>query len=95
MQGWLVLLYSGTESSVAIYRLLQNSAFGPDEAERMCVAYERALATLGLIVPSDTVARNLAKLIIETAQTGEKDPKRICAAAVKLMDDKDQVQPAC
>jgi hypothetical protein len=79
---------------MAIYRLLKNSTFAPEDAERMCVAYERALATLGLIVPSDAVAQSLAKLVIDIAQSGEKDPKQISAMAVQILNDNDLVQSA-
>ena len=67
---------------MAIYRLLQKSAFGPEEIERMTTAYEDALRVLGLTDRSDPLTEILAKKIIEIAQTGERDPARICANAV-------------
>jgi hypothetical protein len=73
-----------------IYRLLQNSAFGPEDVERMGIAYERALATYGLVDPPDALAENLAKLIIEIFQTGEKDPEHICEIVLQLTN-KDRV----
>jgi hypothetical protein len=67
---------------MAIYRLLQNSAFGPEEIARMTTAYEDALRVLGLTDRADPMTEILAKKIIEIAQTGERDPARICANAV-------------
>jgi hypothetical protein len=67
---------------MAIYRLLQNSAFGPEEIDRMTIAYEEALRVLGLTDRADPMTEILAKKIVEIAQTGERDPMRICAGAV-------------
>jgi hypothetical protein len=70
---------------VAIYRLLQKSAFGPEDTKRMGEAYELALSQLGLSDRRDPFTEIVAKLIIEIAQTGEKDPSRICALAVSRL----------
>jgi hypothetical protein len=67
---------------MAIYRLFQKSAFGPDEIDRMSTAYEDALHVLGLTDRADPMTEILAKKIIEIAQTGERDPARIRAKAV-------------
>jgi len=70
---------------VAIYRLLQNSVFGPDEVTRMAAAYEHALKALGLADRNDPVTELVAKKIIEVARTGEGDPARISALAIKAL----------
>ena len=67
---------------MAIYRLLQQSAFEPEDVERMASAYEQALIELRLVDRNDPLTELLAKLIVEVAQTGEKDPKTICAHAL-------------
>jgi hypothetical protein len=67
---------------MAIYRLLQKSAFGPEEIERMTTAYEDALRVLGLTDRADPLTEILAKKIIEIAQTGERDPAKIRDKAV-------------
>ena len=67
---------------MAIYRLLQKSAFGPEEIERMTTAYEDALRVLRLTDRTDPMTEILAKKILEIAQTGERDPARIRAKAV-------------
>ena len=70
---------------MAIYRLLQKSAFGPEEIRCMTTAYEDALRVLGLIDRNDPMTEILAKKIVEIAQTGERDPSRIRAKAVAAL----------
>jgi hypothetical protein len=70
---------------MAIYRLLQNSAFGPDDIARMTWAYEKALVVLHLADRNDPITETVARHIIEIAQTGEKDAETICMAALERM----------
>lgn len=71
---------------MAIYRLLQQSAFGPDDIRIMTDAYERALILLRLDDRrDDPQTETVAQYIIEIAQTGEKDPNLICARALHRM----------
>jgi hypothetical protein len=67
---------------MAIYRMLQKSAFGPEEIHCMTTAYEDALRVLGLTDRADPMTEILAEKIVEIAQTGERDPERIRAKAV-------------
>jgi hypothetical protein len=67
---------------MAIYRLLQNSAFGPEQVDRMTTAYEDVLRILGLSNRTDPLTEIVAKKIIEIAQTGERDPLRIRSRAI-------------
>jgi len=67
---------------VALARLLQNSAFGPDEIKPMTTAYEDALRVLGFVDRTDAITEIVAKKIIEIAQTGERDPLRSRARAI-------------
>jgi hypothetical protein len=62
---------------MAICRLLQGSAFGPDEIKVLSSAYEAALQILGLTDRTDPVTEPIAKKIIEIAQTGVRDPKQL------------------
>jgi hypothetical protein len=48
----------------------------------MSAAFEAALGKLGLIDRSDPVTMAVAKLIIEFANVGERDPERLCASAL-------------
>jgi hypothetical protein len=70
---------------VAIYRLLQNSAFEPEDIKRRAEAYELALLQLELKDRDDPLTETIATLIIEVAQTGEKDPCMICARALSFL----------
>jgi hypothetical protein len=71
---------------MAIYRLLQNSAFEPEDIRRMTDAYERALMLLHLEDRrDDPQTETVAQYIIEVAQTGEKEPDFICARALQRM----------
>ena len=68
---------------MAIYRLLQRSAFGPVEIGFMTTAYEDALRVLGLSNrTSDPITEVVAKKVIEIAQTGERDPLQIRVRAI-------------
>jgi hypothetical protein len=75
---------------VAIHRLLQKSAFEPEDIERMTAAYELALIELALIDRNDPLTELVAKYIVEVAQTGEKDPKNICAVALSRLTGTDR-----
>jgi hypothetical protein len=75
---------------VAIYRLLQNAAFNPEDTKRMGAAYEQALVELGLNDRNDPLTEIVAKLIVEIAQTGEKNPETICALALRRLSDTDR-----
>jgi hypothetical protein len=75
--------WSLSGASVAIYRLMQRQAFLPEDVQRLGDAYEHALKELGLVDRNDPLTETIAQLIIEVAQTGEKDPARICALAIE------------
>jgi hypothetical protein len=68
---------------MAIYRLLQNSAFDPDAIQIMTAAYEGACRALQLADRSDPITEMVAKKVIEIAQLGERDPVRICDRALQ------------
>jgi hypothetical protein len=71
---------------MAIYRLLQNSAFGPDDIKRMSDAYESALILLRLSNRrDDPLTETVAQYIIEIAQTGETNADLICARTLKRL----------
>ena len=71
---------------MAIYRLLQNQAFEPDDIERMTVAYKAALKVLRLANRSDPITEIVAERIIAIAQTGMRDPAKLRAAELKDFD---------
>jgi hypothetical protein len=68
---------------MAIYRLLQQSAFNPDDIDRLVSAYEDCLRRLNVTDRSGPISESLAKTIIEIAQTGLRDPIEIGELALK------------
>jgi hypothetical protein len=52
-------------TAVAIYRLLQKSAFGPEDIKRLAKAYESALRALELSDRYDPITEIIARRIIE------------------------------
>jgi hypothetical protein len=70
---------------MAIYRLLQRSGFNPEDTKRMGEAYELALVQLELKDRDDPLTESIASLIVEVAQTGEKDVGMICARALSAL----------
>lgn len=62
---------------MAIYRLLQFSAFAPEDITPMTQAYEDALRVLNLADRQDPITELVAGKIIEVAKTGERDPVRL------------------
>jgi hypothetical protein len=68
---------------MAIYRLLEEAAFDQADIERMAAAYEAALKLLRLVDRTDPLTEMIAQKIIEVRRSGETDPPRICARALK------------
>jgi hypothetical protein len=72
---------------MAIYRLLKNGVFGPDDVKVLTTAYEEALRTLRLKDRSDPATEMIAKKIIELAQRGERDPVRLREYAIRGLSE--------
>ncbi len=70
---------------MAIYRLLQQSAFGPEEIDRLATAFEDSLRALKLDDRSDPFTETVAKKLIEIAQTGERDPRQLRRRAFEAL----------
>jgi hypothetical protein len=68
---------------MAIYRLLQHSAFTPEDIATIGAAYEDCLRILKLTNRSDPLTEIIAKAIFEIAQTGVRDPIKICELALQ------------
>jgi len=61
--------------------------FGPEDIAGLTTAFEAALAKLGLVDRSDPTTLTLAKLIIELAKAGEREPERLCDSALKRLSE--------
>jgi hypothetical protein len=70
---------------MTIHRLIQNSAFGPEDIERLVAAYEQTLHELGLTDRTDPLTLVVAKKVIEIRQTGIRDPAQISELALKQL----------
>ena len=58
---------------MAIYRLIANGSFGPDEIKVMTAAYEAALIDLGITNRDDPITELIAKAIVNVTASGERD----------------------
>ena len=65
--------------------LADDHSFGPEDIARMSAVFEAALGKLGLVDRSDPATMAVAKLIIEFAKAGERDPERLCALALQQL----------
>ena len=65
------------KNSMAIYRLIANGSFGPDEIEVMKAAYEAALVEVGVASRDDPITELIAKSIVSVTASGERDPNKI------------------
>lgn len=70
---------------MAIHRLLDGFAFGPEEIRTIVKAYDDALSALGLTNRDDPATRLVAMEVIEIARTGERDPKKIRKRAIEKL----------
>jgi hypothetical protein len=70
---------------MAIYRLIANGSFGPDEIEAMTAAYEGALIDLFLSDRDGQITELIAKSIVNVTATGERDPVRIKERAINAL----------
>jgi hypothetical protein len=62
---------------MAIYRLIANGAFGPEEIKAMTAAYEAALLDLRLVDRDDPLTEIVACAILSITSKGERDPTTI------------------
>jgi hypothetical protein len=70
---------------MAIYKLIQNTPLGPDEIQRLVVAYEETLRALRLKERDDPITQIVAKKLFEIAQTGIEDPAEISKLAIERL----------
>jgi hypothetical protein len=68
---------------MTIHRLLQNSAFAPEDIAALVAAYDECLRTLKLRDRSDPITEIVAKKIIEIAQTGIRDSAQLGRLALQ------------
>jgi hypothetical protein len=77
---WYPLL---AEPAVPIRHLLELHAFSPEDMKVLVGAYEDTLLALNLTDRKDPLTVTIAKIIIELAKDGERDPARLRDLALK------------
>jgi hypothetical protein len=71
---------------VPIQSILEGDhSFGPEDIASLVAAFEAALSKLGLADRKDPRTTTVAKLIIQLAKDGERDPKKLCDGAIKIL----------
>ena len=70
---------------MAIYRLIANGSFGPDEINVMTAAYEGALIDLNVANRDDPITDLIAKAIVNVTATGERDPILVKERAINAL----------
>ena len=70
---------------MAIYKLIANGSFGPQEIEVMSAAYESALIDLGIANRDDLVTELIAKSIVIVISTGERNPELVKERAINAL----------
>ena len=68
---------------MAIYKLIQNTAFEPKDIERLVTAYEQTLRALRLKDRSDPITQLVAEKIIPIGRLRIEDPAEISKLALK------------
>jgi hypothetical protein len=68
---------------VPIRHLLELHAFSPEDMKVLVGAYEDTLLALNLTDRKDPLTVTIAKIIIELAKDGERDPARLRDLALK------------
>ena len=61
---------------------LKSRVFDPEVAKAMGLAFEKACRTLRLARTSDPATEAVAKVIIELAEAGERDPETLYQEAI-------------
>jgi hypothetical protein len=70
---------------LAIYKLIANGSFGPDEIEVMKTAYEAALVEVGVTDRNDPITDLIAKTIVNVTASGERNPKEVMERALNAL----------
>jgi hypothetical protein len=72
-------------TAVAIYKLIANGSFGPDEIEVMKAAYETALIEVRVTDRDAPIMELIAKSIVNVTATGERNPKEVMERALNAL----------
>jgi hypothetical protein len=75
---------------VPIQAILESESaavFEPDDIAALTAVFQAALSKLGLglVEHTDPLRTAVAKAIVELAKDGERDPEKLCAAALRIL----------
>jgi len=70
---------------MTIYKLLKDTAFGPEDIERLVMAYEQTLRALRLKYRNDPITLLVAEKMIAIGRLGIEDPAQISKLALKQL----------
>jgi len=77
----------GSAMSEVIQALLkcESVSFGPEDCAKLVAGFESAVTQLGLKDRNDPATTQVAKLIIQLAKDGQRDPKRLAERAAEIV----------
>src|SRR5262249_3797533 len=77
----------GSAMSEVIQALLkcERVSFGSEDVAKLVAAFESAITELGLKDRNDPATTQVAKLIIQLAKDGHRDPKRLAERATGIV----------
>jgi hypothetical protein len=73
--------------SDVIHTLLErdNVSFGPEDIAKLVAGFESTLTNLGLKECNDLATTQIAKLVIQLAKDGQRDPKYLAERATRIV----------
>ena len=76
----------GSGTAVPIRDIVKNDcAFTPEDTKALSAAFEETLSALSLVDREDPITMFVARLIVDLAKEGERDPARLCDLALKAV----------
>jgi hypothetical protein len=69
----------------AILETEYGPIFEPEDVANITAAFEAALKKLRLLDRNDPMTMTVAKLIIQLAKNGERDPEKLCDGALAIL----------
>jgi len=62
-----------------------SAGFDPDAVGAMMAAFDKVCDALGLARTHGVVTEKLARMIVQQAHTGERDPDKLCAMTLAAL----------
>jgi len=79
------------ECSLPLTPFLKGADFDPQAIEAMSAAFEAVCASLQLLKRTDPVTEIVARMVVEVAGTGERDPERIRDLVLLSLNESDEL----